>query len=143
MGLRHKTYRKAELLRCLPELEDASAKEVALLAKLFDEVEYPQGSVLMREGEVGQQAFVIVEGSVSVTLRGKTLANLGPGQVVGEMALMDGEPRSATVTALEHVRTLCASRLDFVEFAELPAGWRALARSMSGRIRTIQPIASR
>jgi len=75
-----------------------------------------------------------------VTLREKTLAILEAGDIVGEMSLMDGEPRSATVTALTDVRALVASRLDFHEFVEEPAGWRTLARAMSGRIRTIQPL---
>jgi CRP-like cAMP-binding protein len=132
--------RKAELLRCLPELEDVSRKDLERIARLFDEVDYAKGSVLMREGDIGQQAFVIVHGAVEVSLRGRTLANLGPGEVVGEMALMDGEPRSATVVALEDTKTLVASRLDFAEFSEQPAGWRAVARAMSGRIRTVQPV---
>jgi len=139
MGLRQRKMSKAESLRCMPELADASAKDLVAFSKLFDEMAYAKGSVLMREGDIGQQAFVIVSGSVVVTLRGKALAILGPGEVVGEMALMDGEPRSATVTALEDVRALVTSRLDFAEFVERPAGWRTLARAMSGRIRSVQP----
>jgi CRP/FNR family transcriptional regulator, cyclic AMP receptor protein len=131
--------RKAESLRCLSEFADVPAKELVALSKYFDEMDYAKGSVLMREGDIGRQAFVIVDGSVAVTLRGKQLAVLGRGEVVGEMALMDGEPRSATVTALEDVRTLVASRLDFGEFTERPEGWRALARALSRRIRTVQP----
>jgi len=139
MGLRQGKLRKAEALRCLPELADVPAKDLVALAKLFDEIDYAKGSVLMREGDIGQQAYVIVDGSVRVTLRDRTLAILGPGEVVGEMALMDGEPRSATVTASENVRALVASRVDFAEFAEQPAGWRVLARALSGRIRSVQP----
>ncbi len=137
--LKRKKFNKAELLRCLPELVDAPDKELARLASLFEEVEYANGSVLIREGAIGREAFVIVEGEVAVTLGSKTLAILGPGEVVGEMALMDGGPRSATVTAVTDVRTLVASRLDFAEFTEHSAGWRALARAMSGRIRGQQP----
>jgi CRP-like cAMP-binding protein len=138
--LKRKKFDKAELLRCLPELADAPDKELVRLAGLFEEVDYSNGSVLMREGDIGREAFVIVEGEVAVTLGTKTLAIVGPGEVVGEMALMDGGPRSATVTAITDVRTLVASRLDFAEFTEQPAGWRALARAMSGRIRGQQPV---
>jgi len=140
MSLRQKKIHKAELLRCLPELADSTDKDLVRLSRLFDEIDYPAGAVMIREGEIGQQAFLIIEGSVGVTLRTKTLAILEPGDIVGEMSLMDGEPRSATVTALTDVRALVASRLDFHEFVEEPAGWRALARAMSGRIRTVQPL---
>lgn len=142
MPLMHSKARKAELLRCLPELAGAPKKELVRMSRLFDEIEYPAGAVLMSEGEIGRQAFLIVEGSVDVMLRGRRLATLGPGELVGEMALMDGGPRSATVKTREVVRALVAARLDFAEFAEEPSGWRALARAMSNRIRTQQPAHS-
>jgi CRP-like cAMP-binding protein len=129
------------MLRCIPELADASDKELARLASLFDEVDYAKGSVLIREGDIGREAFVIIEGKVAVTLGRRTLAILGPGEVVGEMSLLDGGPRSATVTAIENVRALVASRLGFAEFTERPVGWRTLGRAMSGRIRGRQPVA--
>src|SRR4051812_2357802 len=94
MSLRRKKMRKSELLRVLPELAEAPDKDLNHVSRLFDEIDYPAGTVMIREGEIGQQAFLIVDGSVGVTLRQQTLAILEPGDIVGEMSLMDGEPRS-------------------------------------------------
>jgi CRP-like cAMP-binding protein len=139
MPLKQAQSRKSELLRCLPELAGASAKDLAKVSRLFEEVEFDAGAVLMTEGRPGRQVFLIVEGRVEVTLRGSRLAVLGPGEVVGEMALVDGGPRSATVTALEPVTGLVAGCLEFAVFTEQPPGFKALARAMSRRIRAIQP----
>lgn len=139
MPLREPKIRKVELLRSLPAFADSSDKELTRVARLFEEVEFGEGAVLMSEGRPGREAFVILEGRVEITLRGELLAELGAGEVVGEMALVDGGPRSATVTALEPVRALVAGCLDFAEFTEQPSGWRALAGAMSRRIRAQLP----
>ena len=143
MPLMQRNARKADLLRCLPELANASTKDLVRVSRLFDEIDYAEGAVLMSEGDIGRQAFLIVEGTVEVSLRGRRLAVLGAGELVGEMALMDGERRSATVTTRSDVRALVASSADFAEFVDEPSGWRALARAMSSRLRTQQPSTER
>jgi len=139
MGTNPRTQRKAEALRCLRELASVPTNELVALASHFDEVDYGKGSVLMREGDIGQRAFVILDGVASVSRRGEVFAIRGWGDVVGEVALIDGEHRSATVTALSPLRTLAASRRDFEKFSEQPSAGRAIARALCGRMRSMQP----
>ena len=70
------------------------------------EVSVRAGDVIMAEGEKGRSIYVVVSGRVSVTRGGKRLAELGSGEVVGELAAFDPGPRSATVRALEAVHLL-------------------------------------
>ena len=65
-----------------------------------DLVEYPAGTVLFPEGASGEYMYVVVEGRVEITLHGKLLADAGPGEMVGEMALINSEIRSATATTI-------------------------------------------
>ena len=90
---------KAELLRNLSLFRTCTAKELETAAQSVDEATLPAGAVLTREGRPGGECFVIRRGSASVRLNGETIAVVGPGDVVGEMALLDGALRAATVTA--------------------------------------------
>lgn len=90
---------KVELLRKLEIFSSCTDKELRSIAAITDEVREDAGSVLMREGAPGRELWVIAEGSVGVTRDGKHLATLGTGDAVGELALLDHGPRSATVTA--------------------------------------------
>jgi CRP/FNR family cyclic AMP-dependent transcriptional regulator len=71
-----------------------------MLARATDETRvYKAGEVIFREGDPGTEFFVIKSGKTSVRVGNRTLQELGPGDVFGEMALIDNEPRSATVVA--------------------------------------------
>jgi len=78
------------------------APDLDALALVAWRDDYDRGAVLMREGDRGGSLFVIASGTVNVSVAGRTqtVATLGPGSVVGEMSLLTGTPRSATVTAL-------------------------------------------
>jgi len=95
--------------------ENLDTKEVRLLAKTCTERQYPAGAVLMKEGEPGAGLFILVEGKVSVAQGQppREIATLGAGEVIGEMALLDDLPRSATVTALAPSRCLLVPVWDF------------------------------
>ncbi len=95
--------------------EGLDTKEVKLLAKTCTERQYPAGAILMKEGEPGAGLFILVEGKVSIS-KGQPpeeITTLGAGEVIGEMALLDDLPRSATVTALEPSRCLLVPVWDF------------------------------
>lgn len=64
-----------------------------------DLVEFPAGSVIITEGQEGNHMYVVMEGEVSITLKAKLLATARPGEIVGEMAMVSSNLRSATVTA--------------------------------------------
>jgi CRP/FNR family transcriptional regulator, cyclic AMP receptor protein len=94
------------------------------------------GTVLCREGAPGRQAFIIVDGQAAVTLGGKEIARLGPGDPCGEMALLEQAPRTATVTALTPMEALVLSPSDFLSLlTDAPTVTRRLLVSLSHRLR--------
>ncbi len=91
------------------------SRELLNLASIAQEVSYPESSVLLREGDEGDSLYLILSGEVAVQTGGRTIAVLGPRECVGEMAILDREPRSATVVALDHVTALRIERDSFYE----------------------------
>jgi CRP/FNR family transcriptional regulator, cyclic AMP receptor protein len=88
-----------ERLSQVPILAGCSKKDLQAIAKAVRTVTHPAGAVVATEGEPGAGLFVIDEGEADVTIGGKRMNHLGPGDFFGEMALLDGGPRTATVTA--------------------------------------------
>lgn len=86
------------LERVLP-LDGLDETELAALGSCTDRVTRPAGTELARQGEVGREAFVVVEGEVEVRRDGRPIAMLGPGEVVGELAVLGGWHRTADVIA--------------------------------------------
>ena len=82
---------------------DDELKQVLAMA---DNVSAEAGAILMEQGDVGQEAFVICSGQAGVFVNGHRVAAIGPGSAVGEMALLDRHPRSATVKALTDLELL-------------------------------------
>jgi CRP/FNR family transcriptional regulator, cyclic AMP receptor protein len=104
---------KVDALKRVPLFEDLSRKELTELARHTDDLEVSPGKVLTKEGETGQEFFVIVEGEIEVTSKGKRVALRGGGEFVGEIALLEDTPRTATVTAKTPVRLFVLTRQDF------------------------------
>lgn len=104
MRLRKDT--KVELLHAVPLFSSCSKAELQRLATLADELDLAEGATLIREGERGREFLVIVNGTVSVTKRGKKVRDLGAGDFIGEIALISDVPRTATVTSTSPVRLL-------------------------------------
>jgi CRP/FNR family cyclic AMP-dependent transcriptional regulator len=108
---------------------------------------FATGDVIMRQGDASDALHVITRGSVRVE-RGQpdetplVLADLGPGDVIGEMGLLDNAPRSATVTALEHVETIeihaSVMALVVMQYPQVAA---ALLRTLSRRLRNADELA--
>ena len=92
---------KVELLRTVSLFSDLRQRELEDVARLADRVDLPAGRVIMRQGETGNEAFVVATGGVVVERDGRDVARLGPGSIVGEMALLSEGPRTATVTTAE------------------------------------------
>jgi CRP/FNR family cyclic AMP-dependent transcriptional regulator len=104
---------KVQALKRVPLFEDLSRKELTELAKVSDDLEVEPGRALTKEGETGQEFFVIVEGKIEVTSKGKRVALRGGGDFVGEIALLEDTPRTATVTTKTPVRLFVLTRQDF------------------------------
>jgi voltage-gated potassium channel len=94
------------LLRSVPLFADATAKELDAIARVARTVEFPAGSIICAEGVSGVGLHVIAHGSVSVTSSHSAPVTLGAGAYFGEIAVVDGGPRMATVTAETAVTTL-------------------------------------
>ena len=104
---------KADALGRCPLFSSLQRSDLVQLAKATEDMEVEAGKVLAREGEIGQEFFVIVEGEVSVTKDGEEIRTLGPGDFFGEIALLKDVRRTATVTATTPVRFFVLTRQGF------------------------------
>jgi CRP-like cAMP-binding protein len=95
---------KAEALARAPLFEGLSRKDLIAVAKLTEDMDVPGGKVLCKQGDVGHEFFVILEGEAEVTRGAEHIATLGPGEMFGEIALLEHVPRTATVTAKTPLR---------------------------------------
>lgn len=128
----------ADLLAKVSLFAGCTDKELSKIARLLTEVPLASGKVLCREGEVGSEAFIIGSGTAEVSLRGKVLATLGAGEVVGEMAVIDQEPRSATVTATTDLELYVLEAREFWSMvSENPLIARSLLRNLARRLREL------
>jgi CRP-like cAMP-binding protein len=106
--------RSLGLLRRVPMFAVLDLPTIDHLALAAAEMAVPAGTVLIRQGDAGDRFYVIDEGSFDVSADGIRVAMLGPGQYVGEIALLRNVPRTATVTALEDATVLALGRDDFL-----------------------------
>lgn len=127
---------KLERLAQVQLFSACSKRELSRIASLTEEIEVPAGRVLIRQGHLGQEAFVISEGRAKATIQGKGSASLGPGDCFGEMALLDSAPRSATVTAETDMRLLVLGSREFADLIEdVPAVGRRVLAALAERVR--------
>jgi CRP/FNR family transcriptional regulator, cyclic AMP receptor protein len=91
----------------------ATAKERRVLRQALDEVTVKAGRVLCEEGTIGREFFLIVSGQASVRHNSRKVRTLGPGQYFGELALIDRQPRSATVVADTEMDLLVLAQREF------------------------------
>lgn len=130
------------VMKTVPALADAPDEMLAELAAVMEQQEIPAGTSFIHEGEHGDAMYVIVEGEVEVQVGGRRIALLGAREVVGELAMFDPQPRSATVTALTDV--ICF-RLDHMSVAELieddPAVAMGAIRLLCRRLRRTTEMA--
>jgi CRP-like cAMP-binding protein len=86
-------------LASVPLFAACSRKDLQLVAKRAEDVKVEAGKQLVTEGDAGTEFFVIIDGKATVTRHGQKVAELGPGQFFGDLALLDRAPRNATITA--------------------------------------------
>jgi CRP/FNR family cyclic AMP-dependent transcriptional regulator len=126
---------KVQSLKRAPLFEGLSRKELAQLARVSEDLEVEPGTVLCREGDIGHEFFVIVDGKVKVTRKGRRVALRGGGDFVGEIALLEEIPRTATVTAETPVRLFVLTSKDFRHLLdENPSVERKVLRALARRL---------
>jgi CRP/FNR family transcriptional regulator, cyclic AMP receptor protein len=89
----------AERLKRIPVFADLDDEALSHIAALAAEVSVPSGKELVREGDYSYDVLAIEEGTASVTRGGEKIADIGPGDVIGEMGVLDRDQRNATVVA--------------------------------------------
>jgi CRP/FNR family cyclic AMP-dependent transcriptional regulator len=134
--------RKIELLRRVPLFAAQGERGIDEIARLVRVVDVPAGRVLTREGEPGSDFFVIAAGAVRIEREGRFLRRLGPGDFLGEIALVDGGPRTATATTDSNGQLLVIAQREFgVLMERFPEIQETVLRALADRIRRLQPEA--
>jgi CRP-like cAMP-binding protein len=131
-----KTDRVVEMLRVIPSLAVRSDRDLSKLVQLVDVVEVKPGQVLIEQGRYDKQAFVIVEGKAEVTIESGPVASLGAGDFVGEVSMLIGGPRTATVKAVTPMTVLVMGQQTFTSFVSNESVSPALAKQLALRLRT-------
>ncbi|TML15151.1 MAG: cyclic nucleotide-binding domain-containing protein [Actinobacteria bacterium] len=104
---------KVALIKRIPLFKHCSKKELGQIASIADELDLKDGAMLTREGKGGREFFVIVEGSADVLKDGKRVNTVHEGDFIGEISLVTGQPRTASVQATSPVRVLVITSRNF------------------------------
>jgi len=127
---------RVQRLEEVPLLESCSRRQLKAIAKISEVIEAPAGTVLARVGDAGDAFYLLLDGAARVEVSARKRVRLGPGDYFGEMSLLDGGPRSATVVAETPVRLLAIRRRDFTTLLRSAADLTEnLLATLSRRVR--------
>jgi CRP-like cAMP-binding protein len=127
----------------VPLFSDCSKRDLQTVARVVRSIPHKKGTVIAREGDPGVGLFIIMDGTAEVSIGGKKRATLGPGDFFGEIALLDGGPRTATVTATSDVQLLGLTEWVFRGLmVEHPAIALKTLQQMAGRLRAATKAAT-
>ena len=127
---------KATDLKSIWLFSGCSASELRKIRSSLDAVSVPAGKVLVEEGRIGQEFFIIVDGRASVTRNGRRVARLEAGSHFGELALLDRRPRSASVVSETDMDVLVMSQRQFNGLLEsVPSIARKMLSALATRLR--------
>ncbi len=124
----------SDMFRGLP------SKQLKQIRDAGKELSFKAGSELLVEGDESGRFFLILDGTTEVTVKGTKRATLGPGAAVGEIALLDGGPRSATVSAVTDVRTFSLASWNFRPFLNEPEVMQAVIKLLCRRLRSAEEL---
>jgi CRP/FNR family cyclic AMP-dependent transcriptional regulator len=126
-----------KMLAGVPIFEGLSKKDLSQIAGAAKKVTHRQGAVLAKEGQTGMGFFLILEGTAGVKVGDRQRRKLGTGDFFGEISLLDGGPRTATVTAETEVTTLGLTPWVFKRLVESsPAIAAKMLKVMAQRLRS-------
>jgi CRP/FNR family cyclic AMP-dependent transcriptional regulator len=127
---------KVDRLQKVPLFDGCSRRQLRAVARITQTYHAPAGAILTRAGEPGNQFFLICRGTARVQVSSRKHGRLGPGDFFGEMSLLDGEPRSATVIAETDLTLLFINRKHFSQLlSEVPDLGRSILVALSRRLR--------
>jgi CRP/FNR family transcriptional regulator, cyclic AMP receptor protein len=130
------TVEKVLFLKGVDLFKTIPGEELSYLAQITEEVEYTPNQLIFKEGDQGDAMYLIVDGKVKVHVGERQLAELGQKQCVGEMSILDAEPRSASVTSVTESTLLKIQREDFTEIlAEKPEISQGIIKVLTRRLR--------
>ena len=127
----------------VPLFSDCSQRDLQTVARVVREIPHAAGTVIAREGEPGVGLVILLDGTAEVSIGGRKKATLGPGEFFGEIALLDGGPRTATVTAKTDVHLLGLTEWVFRGLmSEHPTIALKTLQQMAGRLRVATKAAT-
>lgn len=130
---------KLELLRKVPLFIDCDRRSMDAINQRADEVDLRDGTVLARQGDIGNEFFLVLSGSVRIERDGQVISHLGPGDFLGEIALVYEGRRTATATAEGPVRAAVLTHQAFdALMEEHPALSRTVMLALAGRVRQLE-----
>jgi CRP/FNR family transcriptional regulator, cyclic AMP receptor protein len=128
---------KIALIERIPLFRHGTRKELGEIAAIADELDLKEGSKLTTEGRRGREFFVIVEGNADVLMNGKWVNSVRQGDFLGEIALVTGRPRTATVQATTPIRVLVITAQNFDRLLRTnPEIQRKILLSLAERLAT-------
>lgn len=133
--------RKTELvaaLRDVPLLQELTDKELQAVARYVREESFNPGDEIVTQGESGGPFYMIVEGRAKAIVDGRSRGTIGPGQVFGEISLLDAGERSATIRAETQVHTLAITSWNFMSLLE--DNWKMSHKVMMELCRRIRDL---
>jgi CRP/FNR family transcriptional regulator, cyclic AMP receptor protein len=126
---------KVAALRGAPLFDGLSGADFVRLARVTEDIEVPPGKVLCREGDIGREFFVIIDGEAAVTRRGRHLVTQRAGDFFGAIALLENVPRTATVTARTPLRFFVLTGHSFRRLLDdAPGIERKVLRALARRV---------
>ena len=129
---------KIDLLRTVPLFAGLGNRELERISALADIIDLPADRTIMSQGERGSEMFVLVAGTAHIDRDGSSLGERGAGEVLGEIALLDGGPRTATVTLTEPSRLLVLARREFQALLdEFPEVRLQILETVAHRLRSL------
>ena len=130
---------KLDMLRSIPIFAKCGRSGLEQVAQLVDEVDLPDGHVLIREGQSGHEMFIVVSGQARAERRGRKVADFGPGAVFGEMALISEGPRNATITAVGPLRVMVVGHREFHSLMDLHPDFRMqILEGLANKVRALE-----
>ena len=127
-----------EHLRTVPMFAGCSKRELQAIQRAGDQITMTAGTLIVDQGQMGREAFILLDGEVTVRRGGRKVVTLGPGAVVGELSLLDHGPRTASVICVTDCTLFVLDQRHFQKVIEQhPQIAMKLLGTLAGRIRDL------